>query len=537
MPAMSPRRQTALLFLLTLVALLPGIGAATGITGKDEFFLGLRTPMEMLASDHWLVPFLDGVPRIRKPPLLYWLGSLSFAAFGPSLVSARVVAVLFGALLVVAAAGIARRLGGDVRTGLGSGLILLGCLGLHSEGRRFMLDVPVAALSTAAFWSALVWLDRRRWPWLTLTALLLAAGFLVKGPIVALVCGGGLAALLLSGRLAPASLRRHGPALAANGALLLALALPWFLIVRRLYPEALHQVLADELESRQFLHLSPEIMLGLINVALPWVFVFLAGAWQRRRERGLPRLLLLWFLLTFLPFLFLRSFDRYLVGALVPLAIFLALSLDGLRSPWPFRLGAAVALLLGGGLAAFAFWFHLGGWFWLPLPAAYLAWSWWRPARVAPGHVFAAPLVFWIAVLAGVFPALGVNAVPAAVVELGRQRTIALFDGPQPALLPILTQQPHRHYASLDRHDVSELAALDALIFAEGKDVPQLRAAIRDAGYEAVPAGGYATLASHGSGLRFARVGATAADWRAALDSRQLDPLRTRIEWFSVNKP
>ena len=70
MPAMSPRHQTALLFFLTLVALLPGIGAATGITGKDEFYLGLRTPMEMLASDHWLVPFLDGVPRIRKPPLL-----------------------------------------------------------------------------------------------------------------------------------------------------------------------------------------------------------------------------------------------------------------------------------------------------------------------------------------------------------------------------------------------------------------------------------------------------------------------------------
>ena len=72
MPALSPARQTLLLFVLALAVLAPGIWEATGLTGKDEFFLGLRTPMEMIEGDHWLVPFLDGAPRIRKPPLLYW---------------------------------------------------------------------------------------------------------------------------------------------------------------------------------------------------------------------------------------------------------------------------------------------------------------------------------------------------------------------------------------------------------------------------------------------------------------------------------
>lgn len=526
------RSTLLLLAALCLLALLPGIWEATGLTGKDEFYLGLRTPMEMMESGHWLVPFLDGAPRIRKPPLLYWLGRASFEAVGVSLTSARLVAVLFATLLVLATAGIARRLTGEARTGLAAGLVLLSTLGLHSEARRFMLDVPVAALSAAALWSLLAWLEVRRWPWLCLAAVLLAAGFLVKGPVVALVCGGGLLALLFSGRLRLAELRPHWPALAAAGALCLVLALPWFHYVRSLYPEAAQAVMADELQSRRFFTLSPGIFPALANIALPWIAVFAVAAWQRRRDGGLARCLLAWFLLTFLPFLFIRSFDRYLVGSLVPLAIFVAWALPGVRARWPFRLGLILALAAGAALAGFAFWFGLGGWYWLPLPAAYFAWAWWRERAFA--HTAAAPALFWMALLWGVFPALGVNAVPAAVLELGRSRPVAFFDGPQPALLPILSGQAHRHYPRLDRFDAAELQASGAVVFAEADDSPRLRAQLAAAGYRAEPGGSYRVLASHGSGLRFARPGAGLRDWRAAFASRRLDPLLTTVEWFTV---
>ncbi|MBK8889537.1 MAG: hypothetical protein IPN75_03655 [Dechloromonas sp.] len=75
----------------------------------------------------------------------------------------------------------------------------------------------------------------------------------------------------------------------------------------------------------------------------------------------------------------------------------------------------------------------------------------------------------------GLFPAVGVNAVPDSVRELGRTRDIAMFDGPQPALLPILSQRTHRHYGTLDRHDLAELQALTALVFLESKDAPASR--------------------------------------------------------------
>lgn len=532
MSALTPARQTLLLFLLALAVLAPGIWEATGLTGKDEFFLGLRTPMEMIEGNHWLVPFLDGAPRIRKPPLLYWIGRAQFELFGISLTAARLIGVLFAALFVVSTAGIARRLSGRNDSGWLAGCILLGCLGMASEGRRFMLDVPVAALSTAAFWSFLVWLEERRNKWLTLTCVLLAAGFLVKGPIVGLVFGGGFLALLFGRRLRLADLRQSWPALLGHALLWAAIALPWFFVVRLLYPEAANLVLADELESRHFLSLSPGILLGLLNIGLPWVFVFALAAWQQRRASALTRLALAWFLVTFLPFLLIKSFDRYLIGSLAPFAVFLALALPQIQVRWPYRLGALLALLLGGGLAAFAFWFGLGGWYWLLLPAGYLGWAWWQ--EHGTGHTLAAPAVFWIAVLWGVFPALGVNAVPPEVVELGRQRSIAMFDGPQPAMLPILSAHTQRQYSRLDKFDLAELAASKTLVFLESKDLPRFAESLKTAGYSARQLGSYATLASHGSGLRFARVGAGKADWLAALNSRSLAPLQTTVLWFEI---
>ncbi len=512
--------------------LLPGTWEATGLTGKDEFFLGLRTPLEMIASDHWLLPFLDDTPRIRKPPFLYWTGRASFEIFGVSLLSARLIGVLFGALLIVSTAGIARRLSGKTESGWIAGLILLGCLGIASESRRLMLDIPVAALSGAAFWAFLAWLDGRRFYWLTATTLLLAAGFLTKGPIVAIVFGGGFLALIFSGRLRLGHLLNDWKPLLAHSLLWMLLALPWFFVVRSLYPEATRLVVADELESRQFFSLSPQIVLGLLNIALPWVFVFAVAAWQQATSSALARLTLFWFFATFLPFLLIKSFDRYLIGSLLPLAIFLAIALPQISVRWPFRLGMLLALGLGGGLAAFAFWFSLGGWYWLIFPAIYLAWAWWKPRPLM--HTLAAPGIFWLAVLAGVFPALGVNAVPAKVVDIGRTRPVAMFGGPQPALLPILSGQAHRHYGRLDKVDLAAIAAAQTPVFVEDSDIARFKDTLAANAYRANEVGSYQTLASHGSGLRFARLGATFADWQIAFASRSLSPLLTTVTWFEV---
>lgn len=521
-----------LLFVLAVLVLCLGIWEATGLTGKDEFYLGLRTPLEMLHDDHWLVPFLDGVPRIKKPPLLYWLGRASYELFGASLVSARMLVVLFGGLLVVATAAIGRRLSGERTTGTVAALILLGMLGLATESRRFMLDIPVAALSASAFWLLLIWSERPRWPWLSGASLLLAAAFLIKGPIAVIVCGSGLLALLIGRADSRRQLLAHWPSLCAHALLFAALALPWFYLVKQLHPAAAEAAFAGEIESRQFFQPNLNALFGLFSIGLPWVFVFAVHLGQRwRNDDDLRRLLLTWFLAATLPFLLIRAFDRYLVGSLVPLAIFLACLLPQLRSRLAFRLGMLVALLPGLALGGFAAWFGLGGWPWLLVPALYLAWAWWNDRGL--GHLLAAPIIYWTTLLALLFPALGINALPAEVVALGRQQAVVFFEGPQPAMLAILSGQPHRQYRDLAAH-AAELAQAGTPVFAESDDVALLQEKLAGAGYRAVPLGSYRTLASHGSGLRFARNGAGAAEWQAAFVSRSLAPLQTQIEWFRV---
>jgi 4-amino-4-deoxy-L-arabinose transferase-like glycosyltransferase len=46
---------------------------------------------EMLAGGNWLIPHLNGVPYIEKPPLFYWLVAGSMAIFGDTAVGARLV--------------------------------------------------------------------------------------------------------------------------------------------------------------------------------------------------------------------------------------------------------------------------------------------------------------------------------------------------------------------------------------------------------------------------------------------------------------
>lgn len=524
------------IFLLALAVLAPGIQSPTGITGKDEYFLSLRTPLEMLEKDAWVVPVLNGHPRLKKPPMLSWLGRASYETFGPSLPAGRGVVVLLAALMVTAGAALGRRLLGTPGAGLWSAALLLSMLGLASESRRFMLDIPTAAFSTLAFLFFLRWQQAGRGGLnLVLGAVFLAAGFLIKGPIVALVCGGGILALLLARQWDWRQAWAQRTPLSLAALLFLALALPWFVWVRLRFPEASAAELQEELEARQFFIFSPESLLGLIQIALPWSFALLGYAWRVRREPGPARMLVLWFLLTFVPFFFIKTFDRYLVGSLVPLALLGAHALsrpDALRpalGAWGLRAGTLIALLLAGGFAAFAAWFHLAGWLWLVPPLAWLAWAGFRPR---PAQLAGAALLTWLTLFAVTFPALGVNRVPPEVLALTAQRPVLMFDGPQPALLPMLLHRSLSQSSKLE--DPALVAPPGLLVFARSEDVDRLATQLAPLGKALQPLGQYRVLSSRGSGIRFAREGAGAKEWREALAQHSLEPLYSTVRYFQL---
>jgi 4-amino-4-deoxy-L-arabinose transferase-like glycosyltransferase len=67
-------------------------------------------PREMLATGQLLVPRLNGIIYIEKPPLQYWMSVGSFALFGVSEWAARLPVGLAGLLTILIVFAVADRL-------------------------------------------------------------------------------------------------------------------------------------------------------------------------------------------------------------------------------------------------------------------------------------------------------------------------------------------------------------------------------------------------------------------------------------------
>jgi len=532
---MPPTRPAPALILgcLAAAAGLLGLGIAspTGLTGKDEYLLGLRVPLEMMQDDRWWIPFIDGAPRLKKPPLLYWLGRASFELCGPSFAAARAITVAFALLLLACTAWLGRRLTGRWQTGLVAAAVLLGMSGMASESRRLMLDVPVAALSVAALCCYLSWLDRPRLAALLGAALCLCAALMTKGPVAFVACGGGLLALWATRRETLAALRQRWGAHLVMLALSLALPAFWYLQARDLYGAELARVAQDELESRQ-LGLSGGALLGIAGLALPWTFVALQGLRPLRREAP-ARFAAVWLLATLTPFFFIRSFDRYLIGSLPALALLAAFALESGAAAWGRRLGSLLLALPATALALLLWRWQLGGWLPLALAGMLFLAVWWHPAPVGwrftsiPLNLALSAALLWSVGWGVAFPALGVNRVPQAVFALAHGKPVILYGDMQPALLPMLEQRPLGRNLDLP-------VAPGTLLAVRAEERAGLEKRLADLDLRAALRLDYQALISSGSGIRFSRAGATRDDWRRAWEERSPQPLMSTVLLFEV---
>ena len=67
-------------------------------------------PREMLERGDWVIPHLNGLDYIEKPPLQYWATALSYSVFGVNNFSARLYTALCALGTVLLMAFLARRL-------------------------------------------------------------------------------------------------------------------------------------------------------------------------------------------------------------------------------------------------------------------------------------------------------------------------------------------------------------------------------------------------------------------------------------------
>src|ERR1019366_7779610 len=69
-------------------------------------------PREILSRADWLIPHLNGLAYLEKPPLQYWITALAFEAFGQSVAIARLWTGLCGYLSLALVFAIGRRVWG-----------------------------------------------------------------------------------------------------------------------------------------------------------------------------------------------------------------------------------------------------------------------------------------------------------------------------------------------------------------------------------------------------------------------------------------
>ena len=156
-----PTRHALFISLLLLAAILH-----LATAGWGDLYDGLEGQLatgarEMLASQQWLAPTLDDVPRLQTPPLVYWLIILSYKVFGVSAMAARFPIALAMVASITLTFLIGERLAGSWR-GFAAGLIHLCFAGAFLLGRAVTPDPVFSAFIAGAIFCAICGYQRRR---------------------------------------------------------------------------------------------------------------------------------------------------------------------------------------------------------------------------------------------------------------------------------------------------------------------------------------------------------------------------------------
>lgn len=347
---------------LAFLFIFAGLGGPAILDNNEGLYAEI--PREMLAAHDWrlwIIPHLNGLPYMEKPPLLYWLSALSFTLFGVSEWASRLVP----ALSALSCVGILLWFGKSIdqpRTGRLAALMFITGLGIVAMARLLMFDMLLTALLSAALCCCYRYLQEGkaallRWSMAWLALAILAKG-LVGVMLFALVILGYLASVHgISARLARAIRRllRFDAWLilliiAAPWHIAAALTEPtfaWFYFVNEHFLRFLGRREPHDYYSGPWWYYLPRMMLYLF----PWPMLLLICTARvcpigSTSNVSLRRFLFLAWLLPLLFFSFSRAKANYYLIAVMPFAtLHLALGLENYgnaaRLSWP---GYAMAL-------------------------------------------------------------------------------------------------------------------------------------------------------------------------------------------------
>jgi 4-amino-4-deoxy-L-arabinose transferase-like glycosyltransferase len=152
--------------------------------------------LEMLQTGNYLEIYHRGRDYIDKPPLLFWLSSLSFRVFGVSNFAYKLPSLLFTLLGLLATYRLTRSVYGETAAYLAT-LMLASCQAWFMINHDVRTDTMLAASTVFAIWQLAAFTRSGRFLHVVGAALGVAGAMLTKGPVGLMVPALALGADLL----------------------------------------------------------------------------------------------------------------------------------------------------------------------------------------------------------------------------------------------------------------------------------------------------------------------------------------------------